>query len=131
MMYADTTRRGKPWSKNPFVLRFGGRYLMYSSILPVPGSEAREIEITESHDLIHWKNVGVDPRSGALRKERHQRPVCADQGRQGPSVLSDLRQRHERRHLPRGLGRWHHQLQTQPEQSHLPSGWSVELRSGD
>ncbi len=59
MMYADTTRRGKPWSKNPFVLRFGGRYLMYSSILPVPGSEAREIEVTESHDLIHWKNVGV------------------------------------------------------------------------
>ena len=59
MMYADTTRRGKPWSKNPFVLRFGGRYLMYSSILPVRGSEAREIEITESHDLVHWKNVGV------------------------------------------------------------------------
>lgn len=59
MMYADTSRRGKPWSKNPFVLRFGGRYLMYSSILPVPGSEAREIEITESQDLIHWKNVGV------------------------------------------------------------------------
>jgi predicted GH43/DUF377 family glycosyl hydrolase len=58
MMYADTTRRGKPWSKNPFVLRLDGRYLMYSSILPVPGSEAREIEITESRDLIHWKNVG-------------------------------------------------------------------------
>jgi hypothetical protein len=58
MMYADTTRRGKPWSKNPFVLRLGGRYLMYSSILPVPGSDAREIEITESHNLIHWKNVG-------------------------------------------------------------------------
>ncbi|MEI7730490.1 MAG: family 43 glycosylhydrolase [Verrucomicrobiota bacterium] len=59
MMYADTTRRGKPWSKNPFVLRLGGRYLMYSSILPVPGSDARESEITESRDLIHWKNVGV------------------------------------------------------------------------
>jgi beta-1,2-mannobiose phosphorylase / 1,2-beta-oligomannan phosphorylase len=59
MMYADTTRRGKPWSKNPFVLRFGGRYLMYSSILPVPGSETREIEITESRDLIQWQNVGV------------------------------------------------------------------------
>jgi hypothetical protein len=59
MMYADTTRRGKPWSKNPFVLRLGSRYLMYSSILPVSGSEAREIEITESRDLIHWQNVGV------------------------------------------------------------------------
>ena len=59
MMYADTTRRGKPWSKNPFVIKFGGRYLMYSSILPVKGSDAREIEITESGDLVQWKNVGV------------------------------------------------------------------------
>jgi beta-xylosidase len=59
MMYADTLRRGKPWSKNPFVLRLGDRYLMYSSILPVAGSQAREIEITESRDLVHWKNVGV------------------------------------------------------------------------
>jgi hypothetical protein len=59
MMYADTTRRGKPWSKNPFVIKFGGRYLMYSSILPVRGSDAREIEVTESRDLIQWQNVGV------------------------------------------------------------------------
>lgn len=59
MMYADVTRRGKPWSKNPFVIKFEGRYLMYSSILPAEGSRAREIEITESHDLINWKNVGV------------------------------------------------------------------------
>ncbi len=58
MMYADSTRRGKPYSKNPCVIKFGGRYLMYSSILPVQGSDAREIEITESHDLINWRNVG-------------------------------------------------------------------------
>ena len=58
MMYADSTRRGKPFSKNPFVIHLGGRYLMYSSILPVKGSDAREIEITESKDLINWKNVG-------------------------------------------------------------------------
>ena len=25
----------------------------------VKGSDAREIEVTESHDLIHWKNVGL------------------------------------------------------------------------
>ncbi len=59
MMYADSSRRGIPWSKNPHVIFFGGRYLMYSSVLPVLGSKAREIEITESHDLIHWKNVGM------------------------------------------------------------------------
>ena len=58
MMYADSTRRGKPFSKNPFVIHLGGRFLMYSSILPVKGSDAREIEITESKDLINWKNVG-------------------------------------------------------------------------
>ena len=31
---------------------------MYSSVLPVKGSDAREIEITESTDLVNWKNVG-------------------------------------------------------------------------
>jgi predicted GH43/DUF377 family glycosyl hydrolase len=31
---------------------------MYSSILPKKGSDSREIEITESKDLINWKNVG-------------------------------------------------------------------------
>lgn len=59
MMYADSTRRGKPWSKNPHVIRFNERYLMYSSVLPIKGSKSREIEITESQDLIHWKNVGM------------------------------------------------------------------------
>jgi predicted GH43/DUF377 family glycosyl hydrolase len=59
MTYADSSRRGKPWSKNPHVIRFDGRYLMYTSVLPVEGSKAREIEITESQDLIHWKNVGM------------------------------------------------------------------------
>jgi predicted GH43/DUF377 family glycosyl hydrolase len=59
MLYADSSRRGKPWSKNPHVIRFDGRYLMYTSVLPVEGSKAREIEITESQDLIHWKNVGM------------------------------------------------------------------------
>jgi predicted GH43/DUF377 family glycosyl hydrolase len=58
MMYADSTRRAKPFSKNPYVIRFKNRYLMYSSVLPVIGSEAREIEITESYDLKHWRNVG-------------------------------------------------------------------------
>lgn len=58
MMYADSSRRGIPYSKNPHVIHFGGRYLMYSSVLPVLGSNAREIEITESRDLKHWKNVG-------------------------------------------------------------------------
>jgi predicted GH43/DUF377 family glycosyl hydrolase len=59
MMYADSTRRGIPYSKNPHVIYFGGRYLMYSSLLPIRGSDSREIEITESNDLIHWKNVGM------------------------------------------------------------------------
>ncbi len=58
MMYADTTRTGKPFSKNPHVIRYKGRFLMYSSVLPQKGKNAREIEITESSDLIHWKNVG-------------------------------------------------------------------------
>lgn len=58
-MYADSTRRGIPFSKNPFVLKFKGRYLMYSSILPLPGSHAREIEVTESADLVHWTKAAI------------------------------------------------------------------------
>ncbi len=58
MMYADFSRRDKPFSKNPYVIWFKGRYLMYSSVLPQKGSDSREIEITESKDLIIWKNVG-------------------------------------------------------------------------
>lgn len=43
----------------------------------MPSTEAREIEITESHDLIHWKNMGVI---------RVQEP-CKENGISAPCAL--------------------------------------------
>jgi hypothetical protein len=63
MMYADSSRTGEPFSKNPYVIRFKGRYLMYSSVLPVKGSQSREIEITESFDSLEECGFSNDPRA--------------------------------------------------------------------
>lgn len=59
MMYADSIRRGVPYSKDPHVIRFGGSYLMYSSLPGKTGSNVWEIGIAESNDLIHWRNSGI------------------------------------------------------------------------
>jgi beta-1,2-mannobiose phosphorylase / 1,2-beta-oligomannan phosphorylase len=62
MMYGDTTRLGRPFAKDPHVILFGGRYLMYYS---VPGYTDKNgkphgwgIGIAESHDLQGWKRIG-------------------------------------------------------------------------
>ncbi len=34
MMFGDTTRLGRPFSKDPSVIKWQGRYLMYYSICP-------------------------------------------------------------------------------------------------
>lgn len=60
LMFGDTTRTGVPFSKDPHVVNFDGRYLMYYSIPPVKGnpSSGWNIGIAESRDLINWKKVG-------------------------------------------------------------------------
>ena len=40
MMYADTSRIGVPYAKDPHVVYFDGRYLMYYSIPPRQGDSA-------------------------------------------------------------------------------------------
>jgi len=59
MMFADSSRRGVPFSKDPHVIRFGGRYLLYSSLPGINGSNVWEIGIAESNDLIHWRTSGI------------------------------------------------------------------------
>ncbi|MDP4291791.1 MAG: family 43 glycosylhydrolase [Bacteroidota bacterium] len=61
MMYADTSRLGRPFSKDPYVIRFKNKYLMYFS---VPGyTDANNkvhgwgIGIAESTDLKTWRKV--------------------------------------------------------------------------
>jgi predicted GH43/DUF377 family glycosyl hydrolase len=62
MMYSDTSRKGTPWAKDPHVIFFNGRYLMYYTI-PSYADQSNPIKgmgigIAESHDLINWKRVG-------------------------------------------------------------------------
>ena len=65
MKWADESRLGRPFSKDPSVVKFGGRYLMYFSLPPYePGSAPAaaprgwSIGIAESRDLDHWRKVG-------------------------------------------------------------------------
>ena len=61
MMFADTLQMGKPYSKDPHVIKFDGRYLMYFSLPPHSwnGTEGWRIGIAESHDLINWNRIGM------------------------------------------------------------------------
>jgi len=62
MMFGDTSRTGAPFSKDPHVIRFAGRYLMYYSIPPYKDSSnpvgGWGIGIAESKDLAVWKKIG-------------------------------------------------------------------------
>lgn len=62
MMFGDTSRKGVPFSKDPHVIKFDGKYLMYFSIPPFADKsnpiQGWNIGIAESADLIHWEKVG-------------------------------------------------------------------------
>ena len=65
MLFGDTSRRGKPYAKDPAVVRFGGRCLMYFSLPPYllgrqpAGAYAGwTIGIAESVDLQRWTKIG-------------------------------------------------------------------------
>lgn len=61
MLWGDTSRLGRPFSKDPSVIRFGGRCLLYFSLPPYGDGRAGDgwsLGIAESHDLVHWKKVG-------------------------------------------------------------------------
>ena len=77
MMYADTSRIGIPHAKDPHVVRFKGRYLMYYSIPPYKNDPQSgwNIGIAESHDLTTWQKVGeITPAPGA---EYERKGLCA------------------------------------------------------
>jgi beta-1,2-mannobiose phosphorylase / 1,2-beta-oligomannan phosphorylase len=61
MLYGDATRHGRPFAKDPCVIRFGGRYLMYYSMTPATDTSLPRgwaIGIAESQDLVEWRKVG-------------------------------------------------------------------------
>lgn len=60
MMWADSSRLGRPYSKDPSVIRFAGRYLLYYSTPTTEhGGQLRDwvIGIAESRDLTSWNKV--------------------------------------------------------------------------
>lgn len=64
--YSDTSRVDAPYAKDPSVIRFRNRYLMYYSIPPARGNRTGAegfptgwaISIAESEDLKRWRKVG-------------------------------------------------------------------------
>ena len=55
MYYGDDTY-GRPWAKDPDVVRLGDKYLMYYSINR--GAKGIAVGIAESRDIDNWKKVG-------------------------------------------------------------------------
>lgn len=73
MMFGDTSRTGTPFSKDPHVVRFEERYLLYFSIPPMKGdvSAGWNIGIAESEDLITWTKVGeITPHPDAAYEKK-------------------------------------------------------------
>jgi hypothetical protein len=64
MKWADSTHLGRPYSKDPSVIEFGGRHLMYFSLPPFDAKSAPahapggwSIGIAESRDLKSWTKI--------------------------------------------------------------------------
>lgn len=65
MKYGDTSRLGRPFAKDPAVVRFAGRYWLYYSmppyapaLAPPQAPQGWGIGIAQSQDLTHWDKVG-------------------------------------------------------------------------
>lgn len=71
IVFEDTSRFGQPFTKDPSVIKFGGRYLMYYSIPAIPKSADKlwSVGIAESRDLQTWRKVAeILPAPGAESK---------------------------------------------------------------
>jgi beta-1,2-mannobiose phosphorylase / 1,2-beta-oligomannan phosphorylase len=70
MMYIDSSRIGKPFSKDPCVEEFKGSYFMYYSIPPSSsGDKGWGIGIARSSNLLSWTRVGeLNPVQAAEEK---------------------------------------------------------------
>jgi hypothetical protein len=66
MRWADQSR-GTPFSKDPSVVRFGDRYLMYFSIPPERGDDRWGQAIATSEDLLNWEPLLYLSRMAMLR----------------------------------------------------------------
>lgn len=72
MYFSDTTRLGRPLAKDPSVVRFRGRYLLYYSI-PETARTGWGIGIASSTDLTQWQKIGELTPAAAYE----QKGLCA------------------------------------------------------
>jgi beta-xylosidase len=73
MYFGDTSRIGVPYAKDPHVIRFQNRYLMYYSI-PAYKDQSNPVQgwgigIAESYDLNQWKKIGEITPEGEYEKK--------------------------------------------------------------
>ena len=69
LLFGDTSRTGTPFSKDPHVIGFEGRYLMYYSVPQKKDTtdsvKGWGIGISESRDLLNWIKIGeITPATG-------------------------------------------------------------------
>ncbi|NQU87208.1 MAG: family 43 glycosylhydrolase [Mariniphaga sp.] len=82
MMFGDTTRLDRPFAKDPHVVFFNGKYLMYYSI---PGTTNPEgiplgwgVGVAQSNDVINWERIGeVNTDSEATYEAKGFAAPCA------------------------------------------------------
>ena len=68
LTFADACR-GKPFTKDPSVIRFHGAYLLYYSLPPGAGHAGWSAGIARSRDLVSWEKAGeVLPAGGCEAK---------------------------------------------------------------
>lgn len=61
MLWGDASRLGRPFAKDPSVIKFGGRYLLYYSMGPTSDERPNDgwgVGIAESRNLRDWTKVG-------------------------------------------------------------------------
>lgn len=84
MMHFADTSRGRPFAKDPAVVRFRGRLLLYYSVPPKtegPRPSGWGIGVAQGQDLDHWEKIGeLEP-----AQDCEDRGLCAP----GAVVLND------------------------------------------
>src|SRR5574344_2062959 len=76
MKYGDSDRKGVPFAKDPYVIKYKGSYWMYYSITASPdGTMGWGIGIAKSKDLNNWTKVSELNPSENLPMEK--KGICA------------------------------------------------------
>jgi predicted GH43/DUF377 family glycosyl hydrolase len=82
MMFSDSLRDGIPFAKDPYVIRFEGRFLMYYSVHgytdKLGNPHGWGVGIAESSDLKNWKRIGeVNTDQGATCEAKGIAAPCS------------------------------------------------------